>query len=243
MRERLQKILSRAGVSSRREAEKLILDGRVQVNGKAAFQLGMKADPEKDHIRVDGKLLRLSRPVFLMLYKPKGYICSMHDSAGRRTVYDLLRGVKERVFSVGRLDYNSEGLLLFTNDGALANKLMHPSGKVKKNYLVKIRGLLSEEDLLKIRKGIVLQEGKTLPVKIRMVKNDDHSWVEMVMSEGKKNQIRRIFRQLNHRVLKLKRTGYAFLTLEGLNPGSFRFLSSEEIDRLRRFAHRNDPHT
>ena len=238
MKQRLQKILSQAGLASRRAAEQLIVEGRVQVNAKKVDSLGSQADPMEDRITVDGKSIKREKPAYLMMNKPKGYICSMKDPIGRRTVKSLLKNVRERVYPVGRLDYNSEGLLLFTNDGEVAHSLMHPSGKVKKQYLAKIKGKLSEDDIARIRNGIYLSDGRTQPAEIKVIKRNGNSWVLMTISEGKKHQIRRMLEQLGHPVLKLKRTAYGFLTLGRLPIGKCRFLSVDEISRLKRLTKR-----
>ncbi len=233
MRQRLQKILSQAGIASRRASEKLIVEGKVKVNGKTVQQLGATADPGSDRITVNGRLLKKQELVYLVLNKPKGYISSLKDPHGRRTVSELIKDVNVRIYPVGRLDYNSEGLLIFTNDGEVANKLMHPSGKIKKQYLVKIQGVLAAKDIEKIRSGIRISDGKTLPAEIKEVKRNGNSWVQITLSEGKKNQIRRMFDHLNHPVLKLKRTAYAFLTLERIRTGDHRLLNEREIKKLK----------
>ncbi len=233
MRQRLQKILSQAGIASRRASEKLIVEGRVWVNGKTVRQLGATADLDSDRITVDGKLLKKQELIYLVLNKPKGCISSLKDPHGRKTVRELIKDVKARIYPVGRLDYNSEGLLLFTNDGEIANKLMHPAGKVKKQYLVKIQGALGEKEIAKIRSGIQLSDGKTQPADIKQLKKNGNSWVQITLSEGRKNQIRRMFDHLKHPVLKLKRTAYGFLTLERLRTGDYRLLNQREIKRLK----------
>jgi 23S rRNA pseudouridine2605 synthase len=237
MEERLQKILSKCGIASRRKAEELILEGRVTVNGTVAT-LGMKADLEKDHIKVDGKLIRTLEPkVYLMFNKPKKCITSMHDPEGRTTVKDFLKSVKVKVFPVGRLDYNSEGLLIITNDGELANALLHPKNKISKTYHVKVDGFLDDKDILKLERGVKLEDGVTAPAKIKKLKETKaNTWLEITIYEGKKREIRRMFERLGHPVLKLKRIRIDGLELGKLPQGAFRYLTPEEIKRLKREA-------
>jgi len=237
MEERLQKILSRMGVASRRHAEELIRQGRVTVNGKVAT-LGMKADPDRDHIKVDGRLLLRQEPrAYVMLYKPKGVLTTLEDPQGRPTIKDLLKGVKFRVYPVGRLDFNSEGLLLCTNDGELAYRLIHPKFKVPKTYWVKVKGQIPEKKLDIVRRGMRLDDGtQTMPCqvkRIRMPKTKNNTWLEITMTEGKKRQIRRMFEKLRHPVLKLKRIKIDGLKLSGLLPGQWRYLTPDEVKRLK----------
>ncbi len=235
MEERLQKILSKCGVASRRKAEEMILEGRVKVNGVTAT-LGMKADLEKDHIKVNGKLIRSFEPrAYLIFNKPIKCITSMYDPEGRPTVKDFLKGVKTNVFPVGRLDYDSEGLLIMTNDGELANAILHPKNKISKTYLVKIDGVLEDKDILKLRRGIKLEDGVTAPAKIKKIKKTGvNSWIEITIHEGRKRQIRRMLERLGYPVLKLRRIKINGLELGKLPPGAFRYLTSEEIKRLKR---------
>ena len=242
--ERLQKIIAAAGIASRRKAEELITARRVEVNGQTVTELGSKADPERDHIRVDGKLLRgPERHLYLVLNKPKGYITAASDPEGRPTVLDLVRaGV--RVYPVGRLDYASEGLLLLTNDGALAARLMHASSHVPKTYQVKVSGRPTEAELGKLRSGVVLppdlkhpraaRKGsrKTAPAGIRMLRDAPNPWYEVTLIEGQNRQIRRMFKTVGHHVEKIKRVRYGPLELD-LEPGAFRPLTPAEVARLR----------
>jgi pseudouridine synthase len=236
MQERLQKILSRAGIASRREAEQLILEGRVSLNGKIVKTLGVKADPFNDHIKVDEKRLKHAPEIYLILNKPKGYLSTMKDPKGRKTVRHLLKNIPIRLFPIGRLDYNSEGLLLFTNDGNTAHCLMHPSGGVRKKYLVKIKGFLSSTEIAKLEKGIMLDGVKTLPMQVKILKSNGNSWIEIAMREGRKNQIRRMLALVQHPVLKLKRISYGFLTTRGLAAGQYRILKEREIKRLKKLV-------
>jgi len=234
--ERLQKLIARAGIASRRTAEQLMLDGQVTVNGRVVRELGSKADPSSDHIKVRGKLLLFkSSSMYLMLNKPKGYVTTLHDPEGRPTVVDLLRGVKGRVFPVGRLDYDTEGLLLLTNDGELANSLMHPRGEIPKTYAAKVKGKITDEELGELEKGgMTLPSGKTAPCRVRRMREaTENSWVEVTLHEGKKRQVRVMLDRVGHEVLKLTRIKYAGLSLGDLPRGHFRFLTVEEVRRLR----------
>ncbi|MDQ7786470.1 MAG: pseudouridine synthase [Thermodesulfovibrionales bacterium] len=235
MEKRLQKILSEMGIASRRKSEELILEGRVTVNGQVAM-LGTKADAAKDHIKLNGKLLIRPEPkVYLMFHKPRGVVTTLSDPEGRPTVKDFLKKVKYRVFPVGRLDYDSEGLLLLTNDGDFAQSLLHPSKKIFKTYLVKAKGEPDEAKIQKLREGIKLMEGVTAPAKIKKLrKTENNTWFEMTIHEGKKRQIRRMFKEINHPVLKLTRTKFGGLSLGDLKSGGYRFLTAEEIEKLKR---------
>jgi len=243
--ERLQKIIAAAGITSRRKAEELITAGLVSVNGQTVTQLGAKADPERDHIRVEGKLLRApERHVYLAVNKPRGYVTSITDPEGRPTIMDLVRGIGARVYPVGRLDYSSEGLVLLTNDGDLAQKLMHASSHVPKTYLVKVAGKPSAEALSKLRSGVTIAlEGKhgrkrlvkTAPARIQLARDAPNPWFEVTLIEGRNRQIRRMFEQVGHHVEKIKRLRYASLELD-VEPGKWRALTSSEVLRLKGMA-------
>lgn len=235
MEKRLQKILSEIGIASRRRAEELIVEGRVTVNGKVAV-LGMKADPARDHIKFDGKLIARPEPkVYLILNKPKGVVTSLRDPEGRPIVKDYLKGVKYRVFPVGRLDYDSEGLLLLTNDGDFAQAILHPSKEIPKSYLVKVKGSPGEDALKKLRAGIRLEDGITEPAKLRKIRStENNTWLEITIHEGRKRQIRRMFEQTGHPVLKLKRTRIDGIELGDLKPGQYRYLKPEEISKIKK---------
>jgi pseudouridine synthase len=235
--ERLQKILSRAGIASRRKAEEIIREGRVTVNGQVVATLGAKADLDRDHIKVDGKLLRPpKRLVYLALYKPAGCVTTVSDPQGRRTVMDLLTGVKERVFPVGRLDYHSEGLLIMTNDGELANAITAASTHIPKTYLVKVNGPLSPEQEESFRRGIPLSGRRTAPAGLRLVRRAANPWYEVRLIEGRKNQIRIMFKHFGRLVEKLKRIRIGFLSLGSLQPGQFRRLTAEEVEQFRKLV-------
>jgi 23S rRNA pseudouridine2605 synthase len=236
--ERLQKIIAAAGVASRRKAEELITGGLVQVNGQVVKELGSKADPETDHIRVNGKLLQgAQRHIYLLLNKPKGYVTTMSDPEKRPTVMDLMRGVKGRVYPVGRLDYASEGLLLMTNDGELAHRLMKAASHVPKTYVVKVAGTPKEEAIAKLRAGVSIatddgKRVKTGPAGVRIVKEATNPWYEITLVEGRNRQIRRMFEVVGHHVEKIKRVRYGPLTLD-VPPGKFRSLTLREVERLK----------
>lgn len=241
--ERLQKILAQAGVASRRHAEQLIAEGRVQVNGQVVTTLGSKADPARDHIRVDGKLLHgAERLRYFMLNKPRGFVTTVSDPEGRPTVMQFFDKTRERVFPVGRLDYESEGLLLMTNDGELANKLTRAASGVEKTYLVKVSGQPAEEELERLREGVRIDragpgEGKvhTAPAQIRRVRQGDNPWFEVVLIEGRNRELRKMFQEIGHYVEKIRRVGYGPLVLD-VEPGEARELDAQELDALRRAA-------
>ncbi len=243
MEQRIQKILSQMGVASRRKAEELILEGRVTVNGEFAT-IGVKADPSKDYIKVDGKLIIGPRigfqKVYIVFNKPRKVVTTLFDPEGRSTVKDFLKDVKYKVFPVGRLDYNSEGLLLLTNDGDFANVIMHPSRKISKTYLVKIKGLIEGDKIEKLRQGMRLEEGMTLPAKVRKIReSENNSWIEITIYEGRKRQVRRMLEKVGHPVLKLRRTGINGLRLGDLKPGGFRYLTFDELQRIKKEVSRH----
>ncbi len=238
MEERIQKIISAAGVTSRRAAEQLITEGRVTVNGQVVTELGTRADASKDHIKVDGKLINPKQPqTYIMLNKPAGYITTMSDPERRPTVQDLLKGIKVRVYPVGRLDYNTEGLLLLTNDGDFAHLITHPKHELPKTYLVKAKGVLDDRQIEELEAGIFLDDGKTAPAKIKKVRKEAaNSWLEITIHEGRKRQVRRMFDRIGRSVIRLKRIKTGGLTLGDLPEGSFRHLSSEEVLQLKEMA-------
>jgi 23S rRNA pseudouridine2605 synthase len=236
MKERLQKILSRAGVSSRRGAEELIAAGRVAVNGITVSEPGTKADPDTDTITVDGKQLGVNAAsVYIVLYKPAGYMTTLKDPQGRPLVTDLLSGVRERVYPVGRLDYNTEGLLLLTNDGEWANALAHPRHEVDKEYHVRVRGRVSPEQVRRLAAGVELDDGNSAPAGVRIVReSENNTWLSITIHEGRYRQVRRMCEAVSLTVVRLKRVRYGFLGLEGLKTGKYRFLTADEAARLRR---------
>jgi len=238
--ERLQKILAQAGIASRRHAEELIAQGRVQVNGAVVTTLGSKADPSRDHIRVDGKLLKgAERLRYFVMNKPKGFVTTVSDPEGRPTVMQFFDKMRERLYPVGRLDYLSEGLLLVTNDGDLANKLTKASSGVEKTYLVKVSGQPDEESLDRLRAGVAIERGRpgsgqvhTAPSSIRLMRHGDNPWYEVVLIEGRNRELRKMFEEIGHHVEKIRRVGYGPLVLD-LEPGKLRELDPEEVERLR----------
>ena len=239
--ERLQKILAAAGVASRRKAEEIITAGRVAVNGAVVTELGTKADPDADEIVVDGAPLKKSRALlYFLVNKPKGYVTTVSDPEGRATVMDLLPENIDRVYPVGRLDYASEGLLLLTNDGALAQLLMKAASHVPKTYLVKISGRPSEKNIQKLRAGISipLEEGrrvKTSPAKIRLMKDEANPWYEVVLIEGRNRQIRRMFKEVGFDVEKIRRVQLGPVKLD-VEPGQHRTLTIREVAALKAAA-------
>ncbi len=237
--ERLQKILAQAGVASRRKCEEMIKMGAVEVNGVVVTELGAKADPTNDVIKVNGKLIRSEKKVYIMLNKSKGVITSANDPQGRKVVADYLPGVKERVYPVGRLDYDTEGLLLLTNDGEFANRLTHPSYKVPKTYLATVKGVPHGSLLEKLAKGIELEDGMTAPAEVEYhdVDTENNSAViSITIYEGRNRQVRRMFEAINHKVTRLKRVKYGELTLQQLGRNKFRHLSPYEVKGLMAYA-------
>jgi 23S rRNA pseudouridine2605 synthase len=242
--ERLQKIMAASGIASRRKAEEIIAAGRVTLNGKVVTGRGTKADPERDEICVDGKPLnRAERLVYYMLNKPKGYVTTVNDPEGRSTVMDLLPKNGERVYPVGRLDYASEGLLLMTNDGALAAKLMKAGSHVPKTYLVKVSRKPEEKAIARLRAGVTIElenrrRVKTSPAKIRLAEDGANPWYEVVLIEGRNRQIRRMLEEVGHHVEKIKRVQLGPLTLD-VEPGKFRELTKKEVEQLKSAASRD----
>jgi 23S rRNA pseudouridine2605 synthase len=239
--ERLQKIIAAAGIASRRKAEELISGGLVSVNGQIVSELGSKADPEKDHIRVNGKLLQgPERHVYLLMNKPKGYVTTLRDPEGRPTVMDLLHGVGSRVYPVGRLDYASEGLLLLTSDGDFANFLMKAASHVPKTYMVKVAKTPSADGLSRLRAGLSIASNngrrvKTAPARVRLIKEAENPWYEVTLTEGRNRQIRRMFEEIGHHVEKIKRVRYGPLELD-VHPGKFRRLTPQEVTKVKSAA-------
>lgn len=227
--ERLQKLIARAGICSRREAENLILNGRVAVDGKIIRELGTKADLNQK-ICVDGKPITIcAEKIYLLLNKPRGYVSTVKDERGRKTILDLI-DVSERVYPVGRLDLNSEGLLLLTNDGELTNALIHPRFEIKKTYRAKISGVLTEEKLNSLCAGIELDDGLTAPAEVRLL---EENLVEITIHEGRNRQVRRMFAAVGCDVKRLRRIKFANLTLKGVGVGKYRNLTAEEVAELK----------
>jgi pseudouridine synthase len=233
--QRLQKLLSQAGITSRRKAEEMIAAGRVQVNGLVTTQLGTKADPRTDRITVDGRPLNLDQPhVYLLLNKPVGFVTTSSDPEGRPTVMQLLPRLPVRVYPVGRLDFHSSGLLLFTNDGELTMRLTHPRYEIAKVYRVKVRGVPEASTIERWRRGVRLEEGKTAPADVRLVRSGDgKAWLEMTLAEGRRREIRRMCEYVGHPVEKLQRVALGPITLGNLHVGEHRLLRERELRALR----------
>ncbi|MGE7826580.1 pseudouridine synthase [Paenibacillus sp. NPDC093718] len=237
--ERLQKIMAQAGVASRRKCEELILEGKVQVNGETVTELGTKADPAQDIITVSGKPIKNEKKVYIMLNKPKGVITSASDPEGRKIVSDYLKGIKERVYPIGRLDYDTEGLLLLTNDGEFANLLSHPKYHVPKTYLATVKGVPHGTELDKLRQGIMLEDGMTAPAEVEYKDVDPdnkQSVISITIHEGRNRQVRRMFEAISHPVTRLKRISYGDLLLQNLKRGLYRHLTADEINQLLQMA-------
>lgn len=233
--ERLQKILARGGIASRRAAEQLILAGRVRVNGKIVTELGAKADERRDRVEVDGKRVVAEDFVYVVLHKPRGVVSTMSDPEGRPTVRELLAPLGARVYPVGRLDFATSGVLLATNDGAFAEALLHPRKAVPKTYAVKVRGALSETDLDRWRKGVLLEDGMTLPAEVRNVRHEgDKTWFELTIREGRNQQIRRMGEATGFPVMRLARLSFAGISGEGLRPGHYRSLTRDELVTMKK---------
>jgi 23S rRNA pseudouridine2605 synthase len=239
--ERLQKILSRAGVASRRKAEGLMAEGRVSVNGKIITELGSKADLERDFIKVDGRLLRKPKNlIYLAMNKPPACVTTLSDPEGRKTIVDFLRGVRERVYPVGRLDYASEGLLLLTNDGEFANRVISAKSEITKVYVAKVTGKLAEDQERQFRRGISIEGRKTAPAGLRLIREGENPWYEVKLIEGRQNQIRIMFKNFGRLVEKLRRVKIGFLEMTGIKPGEFRHLTPREVARFKKMLKMED---
>ncbi|MNO70558.1 Ribosomal large subunit pseudouridine synthase B [compost metagenome] len=233
--ERLQKIMAEAGVASRRKCEELILSGKVQLNGETVTALGTKADPAEDEITVDGKPIGVEKKMYLVFNKPKGVITSASDPQGRKIVTDYLKGITERLYPVGRLDYDTEGLLLLTNDGHFAHQLTHPKHHVPKTYHATVKGVPHGSELDKLKKGVMLEDGMTAPAEVEYHDIDSEgkeSTISITIHEGRNRQVRRMFEAINHPVIKLKRISFGDLFLGNLKRGLYRHLTKEEIEGL-----------
>ncbi len=246
---RLQKVIAAAGIASRRAAEQLIVDGRVTVNGRTVRELGTRAHPTRDDVRVDGRrIVRAERPRYLLIHKPAGYVTTRRDPQRRPTVLDLIPGVQEYVYPVGRLDYDSEGLLLLTNDGSLAAVLTHPRHGVPRVYEAVVRGVPASEQLRRLANGVMLDGQRTAPAEVRLVsrRGTDHNRakytrVRLTLREGRNRQVRRMFDVIGHPVSRLRRTRLGPLELHGLKPGDMRELTAAELKALRRAAREAAP--
>jgi 23S rRNA pseudouridine2605 synthase len=235
---RLQRFLAQAGVASRRKAEELIVDGKVRVNGRVVSELGAKVDPDRDKVVVAGKRLTAIQQEHLLLCKPKGYVSTLSDPEGRPTVMQLLGARGRGLYPVGRLDFNTDGVLLLTNDGDLAHALMHPSRGVAKTYHAKVKGTLDSETFQRLRDGVVLDDGrKTRPAEVRLLASTGkHTWIEITIKEGRNRQIHRMAEAVGHPLLKLSRVAYGDIGVGALKPGEWRSLTPEEVAELREQA-------
>ncbi|PKE34438.1 pseudouridine synthase [Macrococcoides caseolyticum] len=236
--ERLQKVIAKSGVTSRRKAEVLITEGKVTVNGQTVTELGTKVKPS-DIIEVEGIPLEKPEKIYILFHKPTGVITSVSDEKGRKVVTDYFPGLNLRIFPVGRLDYDTSGLLLLTNDGDFANQMTHPKYKMKKKYVAKLKGFLLREQVKQLEKGIMLEDGKTAPALVKVKSQDKEkntTLVEITIYEGRNRQVRRMFAHFGHEVVKLSRIEYGPLTLKGLNAGEARELTPHEVKTLRNMA-------
>jgi 23S rRNA pseudouridine2605 synthase len=237
--ERLQKVLAHAGVASRRKCEELILNGRVKVNGEVVTDLGTKADAVQDKIEVDQQVIQTERLTYYLFNKPTGYITSVSDPHGRKVVMQFFQDIQARIYPVGRLDRDTSGLLLLTNDGTLAHQLMHPSFQIDKTYLATVQRLPTQEKLDQLRQGIQLEDGMTAPAQVEIIhqqtdkKNKIESVLRLTIHEGRNRQVRRMCQAIGHPVIKLHREKYGFLMLQGLDVGEYRELTSDEVKRLK----------
>jgi 23S rRNA pseudouridine2605 synthase len=233
--ERLQKYIARCGVTSRRKAEKMILDGRIKINGIKVTELGTKVEPNSDVIMVDNKKISpVDKYIYLKLYKPEGYVTTVRDQFNRKTVLDLI-DIKERIYPVGRLDYNTSGLLLLTNDGDLANRLTHPKYHIYKTYVAEIEGRTGENIINRLKSGVVIDGYRTAPAKVEFLKwEGNRSTVQISIYEGKNRQVRKMFDAVGHKVIKLNRISFGEINLGNLKIGSWKNLSNKEVKFLKR---------
>ncbi|WP_088010719.1 23S rRNA pseudouridine(2605) synthase RluB [Gottfriedia acidiceleris] len=236
--ERLQKVIARAGIASRRKAEELIKEGKVKVNGQVVTELGVKVSGN-DRVEVEEIPIDKEEPVYFLLYKPSGVISSVSDDKGRKVVTDFFPMIKQRIYPIGRLDFDTSGIILLTNDGEFSNLLQHPKYEIDKEYIAKVKGIPSKEGLRKLERGIVLEDGKTAPAQVKMIsldKSKNTAIVRLIIHEGRNRQVKRMLEAIGTPVMKLKRERYAFLDLSGLTPGDARELSPHEVKKLRAMA-------
>jgi 23S rRNA pseudouridine2605 synthase len=244
--DRIQKIIAQSGLASRREAEQLVLDGRVQVNGETIYQPGFAVDPEKDLIKIDDEPLPSApEPVYLLLYKPRGYITSRRDPGGRKEVLSLVEHLNVRVEIVGRMDINTSGAMLLTNDGDLASKLTSSKVRIPRRYLAKVWKTPTDKTLNRLRRGINLEDGRSAPCRVRISDQTEgeNAWVEITVTESRNRLIWRMFETVNHPVSKLRRESFATISIRGMEPGQVRALTGEELQRLRDIADGKQPAT
>jgi 23S rRNA pseudouridine2605 synthase len=233
--ERIQKILARGGIASRRAAEQLITAGRVRVNGRVVTELGAKADPRRDRVEVDGKRVVAEERVYVVLHKPRGVVSTMSDPEGRPTVRELLAQLGARVYPVGRLDFATSGVLLATNDGDFADGMLHPRKEVPKTYVLKVKGEMRPDDIEHWRKGVRLEDGMTLPAEAHLIRHESgKTWLTLTIKEGRNQQIRRMGEATRFPVMRLARVEFAGVSVEGLRPGTFRHLTREELVALKK---------
>jgi len=235
---RLAKYLAQAGLTSRRHAEQMIKNGEITVNGQLVTEMGTQVEPGKDIIEYQGRIIG-SMPMmsYVLLYKPAGFICSVNDPQGRPTVLSLLKDIKERIYPVGRLDFDTSGLLLLSNDGEFTNLMIHPRYKIIKTYEARVNGRVGQPELDRMRRGLLLEDGMTAPAEVKLLAHDEiSSLLEISIHEGRKRQIKRMCAAVNHPVLNLKRTRLAFLSLQDLKEGEYRLLSSQEVEALKKCA-------
>ena len=238
--ERLQKVMAHAGIASRRKSEDIIKEGRVKVNGEVVTELGTKVNSKKDEIKVDDKVISSEKKVYILLNKPTGYITTVDDPENRKTVLDLIENIPQRIYPVGRLDQDTSGLLLLTNDGQLTYKLTHPSFEINKRYMVVVEGKIGDKDLKKLETGVELKDGITAPAKVKLLDRDtNRSIFSLNIHEGRNRQIRRMCKILGYKVKELKRVSFSFLTVDELDEGVFRFLSDEEVQKLKKVVNDN----
>lgn len=233
--ERLQKVMAHAGIASRRKSEQMIKEGRVKVNGKKVITMGLNVS-KMDTIAVDDIPINKEEPIYILLNKPRGVVSTADDPKGRETVIDLIKNVEQRIYPVGRLDYDTTGLLILTNDGELANKLMHPKFEFEKTYVAKVEGRVTNNSLEELRKGVKIDEGKTAPAQARIMNYDkkaNKTMLELILHEGKNHQVKKMMKAVGHPVEKLTRDKYGFLTTEGLQSGEWRELKQYEINKLK----------
>jgi 23S rRNA pseudouridine2605 synthase len=234
MQERLQKVLARAGIASRRKAEELIRDGKVSVDGRVVREMGLQVDPETQKIECEGvHITSREKKIYLLLHKPVGVLSTVHDPQGRPIVTDLLQNIKERVYPVGRLDLDTQGALLLTNDGELAQKILHPSHEVNKTYVAKVKGKPDKQKIAALAGGVVIDGKKTWPANLEVLQTEAlTTTIRVIIHEGRKRQVRKMFEVIGHPVLELKRTAYGKLELGTLAPGKYRFLTPRDIEMI-----------
>lgn len=239
--ERLQKVIANSGLASRRKAEELILNNKVKVNGVIVNQLGTKVSGS-DEIIVNGQILTYEEKEYILLNKPRGVVTTTNDDKNRKTVLDLIT-TEKRIYPVGRLDYDTTGILLLTNDGELTNLLIHPKSEIEKVYMAKIKGIIHNEELKKLASGVIIDGKKTAKAKVKLRKIDkktNTSLVELTIHEGRNHQVKKMFESIGYEVIKLKRERFSFLTLEGLKSGEYRYLNIKEVKKLYNEAKKNE---